>query len=79
MADKVTMYSTVWCGHCRRLQRQLTEAGIAYDVVDIEEETSHGSRIEAVTGGYRIVPTIEIHGRLLVNPSVEEVRGALVN
>ncbi|MDQ3981161.1 MAG: NrdH-redoxin, partial [Actinomycetota bacterium] len=26
----VTIYSTTWCGHCRRLKRQLDEAGIGY-------------------------------------------------
>ena len=35
MAD-LTMYTTSWCGFCRRLKLQLDEAGIAYREVDIE-------------------------------------------
>lgn len=71
----VTMYSTVWCGHCRRLRRQLDEAGIPFTEVDIDraEHRHVGDRIEAHTGGYRIVPTLEIDGRLHVNPPVGEV------
>lgn len=79
MSHKVTMYSTSWCGHCHRLQRQLNEAGIEYRVVDVDVETSYGARIEAATGGYRTVPTLEIDGRLLVNPSLEQVGRAVAS
>ncbi|MGH2694278.1 MAG: glutaredoxin family protein [Actinomycetota bacterium] len=74
---QVTMYTTEWCGHCRRLKRQLAEEGISVSEVDVDREPSHDDRIIAATGGYRIVPTLEIEGRLLVNPSVQEVRAAL--
>jgi mycoredoxin len=71
------MYSTAWCGHCRRLKRQLTEAGIAYREVDLDDHPEHGDRIVEVTGGYRTVPTMEVAGRLLVNPTLDEVRAAV--
>ena len=71
------MYSTTWCGHCRRLKRQLDDAGIGYREIDIDEHEQFGARIVAATGGYRTVPTLEIGGLLLVNPSVPEVRAAL--
>lgn len=73
------MYSTTWCGHCRRLKRQLDEAGIAYVEVDIDEPHNRhlGDRIIAKTGGYRVVPTLEIEGELYVNPPLPEVLQAL--
>jgi mycoredoxin len=74
---QVTMYTTEWCGHCRRLKRQLAEEGIPVAEVDVDLDPGHDDRIIAATGGYRIVPTLEIGGRLLVNPSVQEVRAAL--
>lgn len=76
-ARPITVYSTAWCGHCKRLLRQLDEAQIAYRVVDLDEQPHHGDRIEAKTGGYRTVPTLEVGGDLLVNPSIVEVRAAL--
>ena len=76
MARSVTMYTTTWCGYCRRLARQMTEAGIAFESVDIDVQRQFGERIEAATGGTRTVPTIEIDGRLLVNPSIGEVEAA---
>lgn len=73
----VTMYSTRWCGYCRRLKRQMADEGITFREVDLDSDPSHDDRIVAETGGYRTVPTLEIHGRLLVNPSIGEVRAAL--
>lgn len=71
------MYTTAWCGHCRRLKRQLDEAGIGVREVDVDVERHHDARIKAATGGYRTVPTLEINGKLLVNPTVAEVEAAL--
>ena len=73
----VTMYSTTWCGYCRRLKRQFEEAGLPFTEVDLDAEPHHGPKIEAATGGYRTVPTVEIDGELLVNPSIREVQHAL--
>ncbi len=77
--EPVTMYSTTWCGYCRRLKRQFDDAGIAYQEIDVDEpEHRHlGDRIIEASGGYRIVPTVEVAGRLLVNPSLKEVEAAL--
>lgn len=76
-ARPIVVYSTTWCGHCKRLLRQLDEAQISYQVVDLDEHPQHGDKIEAKTGGYRTVPTLEVGGDLLVNPSIVEVRAAL--
>ncbi len=78
MAEAIRLFSTTWCGHCRRLKRQLDDAGIAYEEIDIDEERQYGDRIVAKSGGYRVVPTVEVAGDLLINPSLEEVREALV-
>ncbi|MFZ0322617.1 MAG: glutaredoxin family protein, partial [Actinomycetes bacterium] len=32
----LTMYSTAWCGYCHRLKRLMQDAGIAFEVVDLE-------------------------------------------
>jgi mycoredoxin len=77
MAQQVTMYTTDWCGHCRRLKRQLDEAGIKVVEIDVDIDHEHDTKIVAATGGYRTVPTIEVGSRLLVNPTVLEVKSAL--
>jgi mycoredoxin len=74
---EVTVFSTTWCGHCIRLKRQMDESGITYEEIDIEEQERFGDEIEATTGGYRTVPSVRIGEKLLVNPTIHEVKGAL--
>jgi mycoredoxin len=74
MTDAITLYSTSWCGYCRRLKRQLEGEGIAFREVDLDEAPETGARIVATTGGFRTVPAVEIGEKLLVNPSIEEIR-----
>lgn len=75
--ETVTMFSTTWCGYCRRLKRQMQEAGIEFREVDLDDDPSYDDRIIATTGGYRTVPTLDVNGRLLVNPTLREVQSAL--
>ena len=39
---RFVMYTTPWCGYCHRLKSQLDREGIAYDVVDIEQNVLRG-------------------------------------
>ena len=77
LSHSVTMFTTTSCGHFIRLKRQLDEAGIEVDLVDVDRHREHSDRIVTATGGYRVVPTIDVGGTLLVNPSLDEVRAAL--
>ena len=73
----VTMYSTPWCGYCRRLKRQFEESGIAYREIDVDATPGYDERIIEASGGYRTVPTVEVGDRMLVNPTIREVEEAL--
>ena len=73
MSNEITIYTTQTCGHCRRLKRQLEEAGVSYREVDINHDPEVALRIEETTGGYRVVPTVEVAGHLLVNPLPADV------
>lgn len=73
----VTMYTTEWCGYCRRLKREMSETGIEFEEIDVDRQPDFDDRILAATGGHRTVPAIEVDGRMLVNPSLAEVKQAL--
>lgn len=77
--ETVTMYSTAWCGYCVRLKRQMDEAGIPYREIDLDEDPRDAGRIVRATGGFRTVPTLDVGGRLLVNPSLRQVEEALAS
>jgi mycoredoxin len=72
---RLTIYSTTWCGPCRRLRAQLDREGIAYEVVDIEEDPTAAAYVESVNGGNQTVPTVVFpDGGVLTNPSLTEVK-----
>jgi len=74
----LTMYSTPWCGYCRRLEGQLERAGIEFVVVDIEQHPEAEQIVMAVNRGNQTVPTVVFpNGTALTNPSVAQVREAL--
>lgn len=71
----LTMYSTSWCGYCRRLMSQLDREGIGYSVVDIERDLAAAEYVMTVNGGNQTVPTIRFpDGTALTNPSIVQVK-----
>ncbi len=74
----MTMYTTTWCGFCRRLKTQLDREGIGYVEVDIEREPGAADIVTEVNGGDRTVPTVVYpDGSAATNPSFAEVKEAL--
>ncbi|WP_164874089.1 mycoredoxin [Rhodococcus spongiicola] len=72
------MYSTTWCGYCRRLKKQLDENGISYVEVDIEQDPTSAEFVGSVNGGNHVVPTVKYaDGSTATNPTLLQVRTAL--
>lgn len=77
-AGQLTMYTTSWCGFCRRLKSQLARDGIEMVEVDIERDPAAADFVMRVNGGNRTVPTILFpDGTAATNPSAKEVRRRL--
>ena len=73
-----TMYSTPWCGYCHRLKSQLDREGIAFDVVDIEQQPEAAQLVEEANGGNQTVPTLVFSdGTSMTNPSLIQVKDKL--
>lgn len=72
------MYTTTWCGYCRRLKTGLEREGIAYVEVDIEQDEQAADTVMKVNGGNRTVPTLVLpDGTALTNPTLAEVKTKL--
>jgi mycoredoxin len=79
MAERITMYSTPWCGYCRRLKGQLDRAGIEYAEVDIEQHPEAADYVMSVNNGNQTVPTVTFpDGSAMTNPSLAQVQAKLV-
>ncbi len=72
------MYSTSWCGYCKRLKSQLADLGITYEEINIEEVPGTAEIVEAVNSGNRTVPTLVFSdGSAMTNPSAKQVADKL--
>jgi len=75
---QVTMYSTTWCGYCRRLKLQLDQAGISYKEIDIERIPDAARFVEGVNGGNQTVPVVLFQDETTAtNPSLAQVQRKL--
>ena len=74
----VTMYTTPWCGFCKRLKAQLGRAGVEVNEVDIEKDATAAEFVMSVNGGNQTVPTMLFSdGATMVNPSAAQVQAKL--
>jgi mycoredoxin len=74
----LTMYTTTWCGFCRRLKAQLARAGVEVAEVDIEQDEAAAEFVMSVNGGNQTVPTLVFpDGSTMVNPSAAQVQARL--
>lgn len=74
------MFSTEWCGFCKRLKSQLGEIGITFREINVEEEIEYAGFVEEVNGGNRVVPTLLFSdGVALTNPSAIAVKAKLAS
>ncbi|WP_434966016.1 mycoredoxin [Janibacter indicus] len=72
------MFSTTWCGYCRRLKSQLDREGIAYTEVNIETTPGTAALVETINGGNQTVPTLLFpDGSSATNPSLADVKKQL--
>ena len=74
----VTMFTTEWCGYCKRLKVAMKAAGISFDEVDIEQDPAAAEFVRGVNGGNQTVPTLKFaDGSALTNPSIKDVKAKL--
>jgi mycoredoxin len=72
------MYSTTWCGYCKRLKTALKAEGISYREIDIEQDPAAAEFVGSVNNGNHVVPTVKFpDGSTLTNPSIKDVKAKL--
>lgn len=78
VTGELTMYTTTWCGFCRRLKSQLARDGIDMLEIDIEKDPDAAAFVENVNGGNQTVPVVVFpDGTAVTNPSAKEVKARL--
>ncbi|MBN9613687.1 MAG: hypothetical protein J0H64_09580 [Actinobacteria bacterium] len=77
-AGTITMFSTEWCGYCKRLKKMLDSEGIGYTEVNIEEVPGTEDLVKAINAGNAVAPTVIFpDGTSATNPSLGDVKQRL--
>jgi mycoredoxin len=77
MPSTVTLYSTPWCGYCRIAKRFLDEHRVPYTEINVDEDEEAARQVERWNKGNRTVPTLNIDGTILTNPTPAQLRQVL--
>jgi mycoredoxin len=78
VTGELTMYTTTWCGFCKRLKKQLAREGIEMVEIDIEKDPAAAEFVMEVNGGNATVPVVVFpDGSAVTNPSAREVKERL--
>lgn len=76
--SQLTMYTTVWCGYCKRLKVAMKASGISFTEVDIEHDPAAAEYVMKVNRGNQTVPTVEFaDGTAMTNPSIADIKAKL--
>jgi mycoredoxin len=68
--QEIVMYSTTWCGDCRRAKRVFAALEVPYIEINIEEDDAAAELVVKINDGTRNVPTILFpDGSVLIEPS----------
>lgn len=59
----ITIYTTAWCGDCRRAKLFLKERGVEFREINIDESPDAEELVIEKNNGRRKVPTFEVGGR----------------
>jgi mycoredoxin len=79
-AQEILMYTTPWCGDCRRAKRVFGALGVAYTEVNIDDEPEAAEQVRLLNRGMRSVPTIVFgDGTVLVEPSTMTLESKLIS
>ena len=73
----VTIYTRPGCPYCMMLRRGLNKTGLVYREVDIWQDPGAAAFVRSVADGNETVPTVDVAGHAMVNPSPAQVLKAV--
>ncbi|HUL29221.1 MAG TPA: glutaredoxin domain-containing protein [Thermodesulfobacteriota bacterium] len=74
---KVIMYTTSWCGYCRKAKEYLRSLSVDLVEYDIERDRSLEAEMLRKSGGARGVPLIDVEGIIIHGYSPDQMKDAV--
>ena len=69
----IKIYGADWCSDCITAKKFFDSKKIKYKYIIITDNKESISFIEKVNNGKRIIPTIDINGKIYTNPGIKEL------
>ena len=74
---EVVVYGASWCAHTLRVRQLFNRHGVPYTLVDVEDDLTAAQKVMGWNRGYLSTPTLDIAGRIVTEPSDEELADLL--
>ena len=75
--DFVKMYSANWCHDCKAVLSFFEEKNINYKVINVDTDPQAIEKLKQLCGGKKIVPTLEINGKVYINPPIDILKNLI--
>jgi thioredoxin reductase (NADPH) len=74
----VKVYGADWCPRTRQALKLLQELNVPYEYINVEENPLASAWVKRQNNGKELKPTVDVEGRILSEPSNEELEAAVV-
>jgi mycoredoxin len=73
----ITVYGAEWCEDTRATRTHPNSLGVPFRYVDVEADAAAGAWVKQQNGGKRQAPTVDIDGKVLIEPDERELEEGL--
>jgi mycoredoxin len=77
VTTEVLVHVRPGCPFCDMLRSNLNRSGLAYRELDIWQDPDAAAAVRAAANGNETVPTVNVGGTWMVNPSISQVLAAV--
>lgn len=74
--NKVTVYSTTWCGYCTQAKKYFDSIGVAYNDINVENDRQAAEQMVKESGQMG-VPVIKIEDSIIIGFNRPQIDAAL--
>ena len=74
---RIRVYGFDWCEDTHRTREHLDSVGVAYDYINLDHDKTAEAWVTAQNNGKRKTPTVDFGGNILIEPTNDQVDGAL--
>ena len=75
--SEIRVYGADWCEDTQATRNHLDSLGVPYRYINVEQDSQAQNWVKQQNGGKQKTPTLDIDGRVLVEPNERELEQAL--